>query len=411
MQENQLTPEQVVAKFEGKIAEAVKGFVPQSELDAVKSQLEAVKSLTEKNSGSDELKAKVVELESSIKAFKESSKNAPVVAKSLANILAEKSAEIKDALSSNKKFELAIKAQQNPSDIGTRTDYAVFLPNTVFKPVRATRIIDLFRRVPVSTEYVKYREEDTVTRDAKVVVNCATSTSNTKKTWVTRTVQIQKIRDFVDVCLDMIDDYSFVASEVEQLVNQSVKLKEDSEILLGSGNILSIDTIASEFDPANVLAPYTGEFQSATLAELTAAMKAQIYTFGQENSWNADTIVMNYNDYVKFMHQKNSEGDYLLPNFVMSGDGILNGMRIVTSPLVVANTLYVFDSTKGEILDRQGATLEMSYENNDNFEHEIVTLKVVERIQFHVAQINQDAFMKCTDIAQALEDITVVVTP
>jgi len=406
MEENQLTPEQVVAKFEGKIAEAVKGFVPQSELDAVKSQLEAVKSLTEKNSGSDELKVKMVELESSIKALKEASKEAPKSAKTLVSLLAEKSEEIKTALKSNKKFELALKAQQDPTDIGTRTDYATFLPGTIFKPVRATRIIDLFRRVPVSTEYVKYREENVVTRDAKVVVACATSTSTTKKTWITRTVQIQKIRDFVDVCLDMIDDYAFVASEVEQLVGQSVKLKEDSEILLGSGDILSIDAISSEFDPANVLAPYTGAFTSATLAELTAAMKAQIYTFGQENSWNADTIVMNYNDYVKFMHQKNSQGDYLLPNFVMSGDGVLNGMRIVTSPLVTANSLYVFDSTKGEILDRQGATLEMSYENNDNFEHEIVTLKVVERIQFHVAQINQDAFMKCSDIATALTAIT-----
>ena len=406
MQENQLTPEQVVAKFEGKIAEAVKGFVPQSELDAVKSQLEDVKSLTEKNSGSDELKVKMVELESSIKALKEASKEAPKSAKTLVSLLAEKSEEIKTALKSNKKFELALKAQQDPTDIGTRTDYATFLPNTIFKPVRATRIIDLFRRVPVSTEYVKYREENVVTRDAKVVVACATSTSTTKKTWITRTVQIQKIRDFVDVCLDMIDDYAFVASEVEQLVGQSVKLKEDSEILLGSGDILSINAISSEFDPANVLAPYTGAFTSATLAELTAAMKAQIYTFGQENSWNADTIVMNYNDYVKFMHQKNSQGDYLLPNFVMSGDGVLNGMRIVTSPLVTANSLYVFDSTKGEILDRQGATLEMSYENNDNFEHEIVTLKVVERIQFHVAQINQDAFMKCSDIATALTAIT-----
>lgn len=408
MQENQLTPEQVVAKFEGKIAEAVKGFVPQSELDAVKSQLEDVKSLTEKNSGSDELKAKMVELESSIKALKEASKEAPKSAKTLVSLLAEKSEEIKTALKSNQKFELALKAQQDPTDIGTRTDYATFLQGTVFKPVRATRIIDLFRRVPVSTEYVKYREENVVTRDAKVVVACATSTSNTKKTWVTRTVQIQKIRDFVDVCLDMIEDYAFVASEVEQLVNQSVKLKEDSEILLGAGDILSIDAIASEFDAANVLAPYTGAFASATLAELTAAMKAQIYTFGQENSWNADTIVMNYNDYVKFMHQKNSEGDYLLPNFVMSGDGVLNGMRIVTSPLVTANTLYVFDSTKGEILDRQGATLEMSYENNDNFEHEIVTLKVVERIQFHVAQINQDAFMKCSNITTALTAITAI---
>ena len=194
--------------------------------------------------------------------------------------------------------------------------------------------------------------------------------------------------------------------QVEQLVNESVKLKEEAEILLGSGNILSVNAIASEFDAANVLAPFTNAFQSATLAELTAAMKAQIFTFGAENSWDADTIVMNYNDFVKFMHQKNTDNDYLLPNFVMQGSAVLNGMTIVTSPLVVSNTLYVFDSTKGEILDRQGATLEMSYENNDNFEHEIVTLKVVERLQFHVAEINKDAFMKCTNITTALTAIT-----
>ena len=154
------------------------------------------------------------------------------------------------------------------------------------------------------------------------------------------------------------------------------------------------------------MAPFTGAFQSATLAELTASMKAQIFTFGAENSWDADTIVMNYNDFVKFMHQKNTDNDYLLPNFVMQGDGVLNGMKIITSPLVVPNTLYVFDSSKGEILDRQGATLEMSYENNDNFEHEIVTLKVIERLQFHVANINQNAFMKCTNITTALTALT-----
>lgn len=406
MEGKEITPQEVLEKFENKINEATKGLVSSDEMAQLKSELEGIKELAQKDNA-EELKLKFVELETAVAGLKESSKQAPAKSKSLVELIAEKAERISEVVKSGKgKVEIALKAQQNPSDIGDRDDYATFLAGTIKKPVRAPRIIDLFRRVGVSTEYVKYREQDVVTRDAKVVVACATSTSNTKTTWVNRTVQIQKIRDFVDICIDMIDDYTFVASEVEQLVNESVKLKEEAEILLGTGNILSIDSIASEFDPANVLAPFTGAFQSATLAELTAAMKAQIYTFGQENAWDADTIIMNYNDWVKFMHQKNNEGDYLLPNFVMQGDGILNGMRIVTSPLVTANTLYVMDSSKGEILDRQGATLELSYENNDNFEHEIVTMKVVERLQFHVAQINQDAFMKCTDIATALTAIT-----
>lgn len=311
-------------------------------------------------------------------------------------------------------LELVVKASQAPSDIADRDDYALLLNGTVRKPFRKFSVTDLFRRTPVNKEYVKYREENTVTRDAKVVVACASSTHNTKKTWIERTVQITKIRDFVDVCIDMMDDYDFVGAEIKQLVEQSLKSKEESEILLGSGtgatDILSIETIASEFVPANVLAPFDGAtgngFQAPTLAELTGAMSAQIVTFGQENSWTPDTIIMNYNDKVRFMHQKNLDNDYLLPNFVLTNGGILNGMQIVTSPLVAPNTLYVIDSTKGQILDRKQMTVEMSYENATNFQTETVTIKAVERVQFHVPIIERDAFMKCTDIAQALTDIT-----
>ncbi len=403
MANENLTPEQVIERFEAKIGEATKGLVSSEVVEDLKSELERLKS----NKEVSEMKEKFADLETAIEGLKESKKSNENKAKSLIEQLKEKSSEIKQ-LVANKSgvVKLDIKAQQDPADFVGRDDYAQLLAGTVKKPVRAPRILDLFRRQPTSTEYVKYREENVVTRDASVVVACATSTSTTKKTWQMRTVQIQKIRDFVDVCIDMIEDYAFVSAEVEQLLNESIKLKEEAEILLGSGNILSIDGISSEFDAANVLAPYTAAFDSPTLAELTAAMKAQIYTFGDENAWEADTIVMNHNDMVKFMHQKNANGDYLLPNFIYQNGGILNGMRIVTSPLVAANELYVFDSTKGVILERQGAQLEMSYENNDNFEHEIVTLKAVERVQFHVSTIEQDAFMKCTNIATALTAIT-----
>jgi len=236
MENPNITPEEMVSKFEGKIEEATKGLVSSDEMAQLKSELAGIKELAEKDNTS-ELKSKFVELESAVSGLKEASKSVPSKAKSLVDLIKEKAERINEVVKSGKgKVEIALKAQQNPSDIGTRDDYATFLDGTIKKPVRATRIIDLFRRVAVSTEYVKYREQDVVTRDASVVVACATSTSNTKTTWVNRTVQIQKIRDFVDICIDMIDDYSFVASEVEQLVNESVKLKEEAEILLGSGN-------------------------------------------------------------------------------------------------------------------------------------------------------------------------------
>jgi len=406
MEHVEMTPEMVVEKIQNVIDEIKDGFATSEDVESLKSELESLK-LKANADQTTELKTKFVELESQINALKELKKEEPMKKKSVFGMIKEKAQNIKNIIEQKSGVvSLVLKANQIPTDIDDRELYAQEIAGTTRRPVRATRIIDLFRRVPVSTEFVKYREEDVVTRDAKVVIACATSTHNTKKTWRVRTVQIAKIRDFVDVCIDMMDDFDFVTSEIENLVETSVKLVEDSEILLGTGDILSIDSIASIFNPSNVLAPFNNAFTFPTIAELTGAMKAQIYTFGAQNSWEADTILMNYNDYVKFQHTKNADGDYLLPNFVSTGEAILNGMKVVTSPLVAPNELYVFDSTRGVILERQGVDVTMSYENNDNFEHEVVTIKAVERIQFHVATIEQNAFMKCDDIATALTNLT-----
>jgi HK97 family phage major capsid protein len=412
MENTPLTPEQVIEKFEAKIAEKTNGFASSVDVETMKSELsnelDAIKSANK----SDELQKKFADLESSINAIKENAKtNAPVAKKSIKDMIVEKADALKKLISQKSGVvSLSLKAKEiNPPALGTNRGevYGQLINETFDIPYRSeTRITDLFRRTNVDTEYIKYREQKSVTRDAGVVVNCATNTTTTDVEWQTRTVQIAKVRDYVDVCIDMMDDYSFVTSEIENLVSSSIRLKADSAVLAGTSDIVSIDSISSVFDPANVLAPFTGAFSSATLAELTGAMKAQIYTFGQEMAYDADTIIMNYNDWVKFMHAKNSEGDYLLPNFVANGDSVLNGMQVITSPMVSPNSLYVLDSTKGQILDRQGVTVDFSYENNDNFEHEIVTVKALQRIQFFVPKVHEDAFMKCTDIATALTAIT-----
>jgi HK97 family phage major capsid protein len=302
------------------------------------------------------------------------------------------------------------KGLEGAADIGGRDYLGTIEPGIGRKPVRRPLIMDLFRRKNVGTEYLHYWEQNVVTRDAKFVIACATSTHNTKVTWAKRTVELAKIRDIIDVCLDMLEDYTFVESELKMLIDESIKLKADYELLLGASvaatDMLSIDSIASEFNAANPLADYTAKFQAATLGDLTAAMKAQIYTFGQENMWQADTVLMNYNDMITYLHAKDANNNYLFPNFVLGSTDVVNGMRIVTSPIVEANTLYVFDSMKGVILDRKKITVATSYENRDNIEHELVTFVAHERLQFHVRLIDRDAFMKVSDIAAALTAIT-----
>lgn len=331
------------------------------------------------------------------------------VNKTLKTYIEENSEVLKEMKANKSKrnagFSFTTKATEVATDIGGRDYLGTIDTNIGIKPVRDTSIMDLFPRRAVSGEYFHYWEEDVVTRDAKFVVACATSVHSTKKTWAKRTVELAKIRDIVDICIDMLDDYSFVESSMRKLIDESIKLLADRELLLGVGvattDLLSLTTVSSEFNAANPIADFSLSFQDANLEQLVDAMGAQISEFGEQNAWMANTVVMNFSDFVKYRNLKDANGNKLV-HTLSDAQPTIAGMKVVTSPIVVANTCFVFDSSKGEILDRQAITVQTSYENKDNIEHELVTLVGVERLQFNVRLIERDAFMKCSDIAAAI---------
>lgn len=364
-------------------------------------------------------KSEIERLSLDVKAIAENPINT-IERKTLRALIEEHSETIK-AIKSDKggskplNFEVT-KATMNASDIDSGEDFATMLPGVFRKPVRRTRILDKFRRRPISTEYIKYLEQDVVTRDAKFVVACAPSTHNTKLTWKVRQLTLAKVRDFVNVCIDMLADYDFVYGEIYNLLNESLDLKIEQELLLGAStdpeDLLSIDSISSEFNPANPLADFTNSFAFANLEQLVDSMQAQIAIFGQLNAWQADTVIMNYADFIKYRNLKDEMGNKIIHTVAENTQSGLEtryyiaGLEVLTSPIVSQNTLYVFDSTKGVFFDRMRKEVNIAYENREFFEQEIATIKAVQRLQFHVATIDRDAFMKCSDVAAAIAAIT-----
>lgn len=311
--------------------------------------------------------------------------------------------------------KVVFKATQSYPDITGRDELASVDMNINRLPVRKTSILEAFKVDTIDGEFIKYMEELTNTRDAKFVIACATSTHDTKKTLTVRTVQLAKMRDMVDICIDMLDDYSFMESEIRALVFESIQLIKEKELLqglaVGENDLISIDSIASEFNPANPLADFSAAtgtpFEKANLEQLVDAMSAQIQVFGKENKWMPNVVFMSFVDFVHYRNAKDSNGNKLHRTL---GDNVptIAGLEVITSPLILQNTIYVQDSTQGRIKQRKGFTSTLSYENRDNVEHETATLVAYERLQFLVKNIDEDAFMKCSDIEVAITAITKV---
>jgi hypothetical protein len=320
--------------------------------------------------------------------------------------------KMKNALASKTNMSIVVdKASQTYGDIDAGSDFAQMRAGIIDQPVRAPKIRSLFPTTPVSTEYFKYVEQDSVVRDADNVAKCAAVTSNTKETLLVSSITTKVVKDMIDFCRLFVSDYPFMQTRINRLINQSLSLRVDSQLLLGDGageNITGIDTYSSEFSAANVACVLTTSIQAANMVDLILGMQTQIIELGQQEGFDPNVVLVNKCDWFKEVESlKDLNNNYLDSRVQMvNGTPFIGGMMVVWTPIVVQETLYVMDTTKGEIIDRQQVEIEVAFENKDNWEKEIATLKGLERLNLLVPNEWANAFMKCTDVPTAITSIT-----
>lgn len=319
--------------------------------------------------------------------------------------LKENESNLKDVLKNGSgTVKLEIKASQAASDITSGTDFATMESGVGQIATRQALMKSLFPVQPISTEYLKYNDQESIVRDAQNVAGCAASTHTSKITWQVRTLQITKVRDYVDVCVDMMEDYDFVEGEIRNLVSTDVALKVDSQLLLGTGvypETNSVDAVASTFGAGS----YALAIQDATLIDLIKVGAAQISDFGQNNKFMANTVLLNPVDACQMQLLKNADGNYMVSNWITSDGVNIGAMRVIANQLVPVNEAYIFDSSKGTIYQRRGATVELAFENRENFEKELVTVKAYERLNFRVRNVDANAFLHIPSITAAVAAI------
>lgn len=407
-------------EFNSKTLEA--GF--QTKLDEINEKLKAGEDVSKAIEKMEKQMAEAVkELNVHGLRLKSIGENASPMelAKTFKSELIEKADEYKSFLKDGKgkfEMEIEIKASQAASDITNGTDFAQMLPGVGQIPHRRTYIKDRVQVIPTDTEYIKYLDQETVVRDAKNVAGCAATTSTTKLTWQTRTLQQKKVRDFIDVCLDMMEDYDFVEGEIRNLIESSVALRVDTQLLLGDGtgvNISGIDSYAATFSAGSAGAVYTSTIVAGQLIDLIMVVSAQIKAFGAENSWMADTCYINPRDLTLLKLLKDGEENYIKGNTIAprviqnnAGNLVVDGtVELIANPNVAANELYVFDSTQAKIYQKKSVVIEMSFENATNFETETVTVKAYERLNMLIKNVNVNSVIHVDDIAAGITAITI----
>lgn len=362
----------------------------------LKSTKEAMVEMGTKMSKLEEVKSTPIEVKS---AFKEAFET--------------KSDDIKSFLNgTGKSVSIEIKADVDYSDLtqgGVLDQLATGISDIVKKTIR---VESLFSKIPMIGETYRYLEQTSAVRDASGVALCAKGfTSLTKEEIGEVAVNYVKLKDTTDICKDYASDYKFVENRYKTLLSDSISFLKDTDLLLGGNTTTetqSIDNVSSEFDASNVAAPIALKVPLANYADLILGMAMQIDVLGKLANFKANVALVSRADFFTDVESaKDTTGQYLDPRLTkVGGNWFIGDILVIPLVDVAPDTLYVMDTTKGNILDRQSIILTMSDSNGTNFVDEYVTMMVTTKLQFLVESNNSNAFMKSSGVAQDIIDIT-----
>jgi HK97 family phage major capsid protein len=324
--------------------------------------------------------------------------------KSLRDQIAEKSEEMA-AMASDKHKSVSLKTVTASNFTDDTMSYREPGVNQIQRGMPYIR--DLFNVVTLGGNThgaISWYEQEAITNNASNVAEGAASTTQSAISWVEKTQGSKRVHDFIKVSRNQLKDVDFVAGEVNTLLNKNMRLKENAQLLSGTGTgneIKGITNYAQSFTTTGI------SIQDPNLNDLIGKIKTQIRVDSLDK-FLPNAYTMNPADVDTVRFKKDEFGQYVFPAWAQGASVSMAGLTSVENSLVTANTMLVGDFTLGTVYVWDSLIIEMGY-IDDDFTKGLVTISAYLRENLRVKSHDEKGFVYITDIAQALSDITEVI--
>jgi HK97 family phage major capsid protein len=231
---------------------------------------------------------------------------------------------------------------------------------------------------------VEYPRELTFTNNATIVAEGAPKPKS-EKTFDVVTAIVRTIAHIFKVSKQSYEDLPGLASIIEQNGIYGVKIREDNQLLNGSGVAPHIEG----FNSVAVAAPAPG----GTGATLIDAIGTAVFDLASKG-FLADGTVVNSADWGAVAMLKNSQGNYLFANpMEYSANARVWGTTLVQSSNEAAG-YFLTGAFRGNslLLDREDVNAQVAEQNVDDFEKNMLTVRIEERLALII--YNANAFEK-----------------
>lgn len=197
--------------------------------------------------------------------------------------------------------------------------------------------------------------------------------------------------------IEILEDAPQLVSFVKNELMGDLKIKVEDLLLSGSGTnewngILNRVPTFSAGSLADTLPTGT-----ATKLDILRVAISQIKVAGLGTKrFNPTAIVMNPADTVELELTKGDDGHYVMPPFTTNDRTTIKGVRIVENPAIAVGSFLVGDFSKVAVVNRRGYTLQVATENADDFEKDMMSVRLSRRAALRLKTNDNGAFVSDT---------------
>lgn len=203
---------------------------------------------------------------------------------------------------------------------------------------------------------------------------------------------------------EILEDAPQLVSFVKSSLVEDLQIKFDNELLVGDGvaKFTGILTTAPTFTGGAL----ANTFPTTTVTKFDVLRVAimEVMVAGKMKKFLPTAIMLNPADATELDLQKASDGHYVMPPFTSADRTVIKGVRVIENTTITAGTFLVGDFRKLVVANRRGLSLQVATENVDDFEKDMISIRLSRRAASYVRTNDVGAFLQGT-FAQAILDL------
>ena len=244
-------------------------------------------------------------------------------------------------------------------------------------PSNVTNMMNIIPVASTTSNVIRYVKESAYTDNAANVAEGSAPSDSEFQLTATDAI-VQKTSAVMTISQEMLDDTPGLQSYLSQRLPAKIMTVVDDQLLNGSGsspNQLGLMNGGTTFAAGS----FANAIESAQELDVLVVSANQLAL----SNYAANGIILNPSDFHKLYLLKDSTNEYLRGNSVVTSEGFtrINGIPVYLNNKMAAGSFVVGDFSQGsQVFQRENLTVDFGYENNDNFDKYLVSVRGIIRM-------------------------------